>query len=96
MIRRGIGDDVLERLQGGAKSTVDLAYRFAPGDRLQVVTSQIREFVEGRDEEGDKLDGLDYVLSDDLALLSPKVLWGEVGPWSIRRLQLHLSIGQAF
>ena len=75
---------------------VDLAYRFAPGDRLQVVTSQIREFVEGRDEEGDKLDGLDYVLSDDLALLSPKVLWGEVGPWSIRRLQLHLSIGQAF
>lgn len=75
---------------------VDLAYRFAPGDRLQVVTSQIREFVEGQDEEGDKLDGLDYVLSDDLALLSPKVLWGEVGPWSIRRFQLHLSIGQAF
>ena len=61
-----------------------------------MVTSQIREFVEGQDEEGDKLDGLDYVLSDDLALLSPKVLWGEVGPWSIRRFQLHLSIGQAF
>ncbi len=77
---------------------VDLAYRFAPGDALQVVTPQIREYVEGDKEDKIPLpEGEpDYVLSGGLALLSHKVLWGEVGPWSIRRFQLHISIGQAF
>ncbi|MFC1661488.1 outer membrane protein assembly factor [Gemmatimonadota bacterium] len=82
---------------------VDLAYRFAEGERLQVVTSQIRPFEEGVDMERDLLtnpqdpnDTLLYVPSKELALLSSRVLWGELDPWSPRRFQIHLSIGQAF
>jgi len=80
---------------------VDLAYRFDHGEHLQVVTSQVRPFDAARgDKETDKLEGpggtLDWVASDELALLSPLVLWGDHGPWSLRRFQLHLSIGQAF
>ena len=76
---------------------VDLAYRFNAGERLQVVTSQVRPY-EGppRDRPEDKLAGLEWVPSDELALLSPLVLWGDYGAWSLRRFQLHLSIGQAF
>jgi outer membrane protein insertion porin family/translocation and assembly module TamA len=80
---------------------VDLAYRFDDGERLQVVTSQVRPFDEALgDTERDKLVGpdgpIDWVASDELALLSPPVLWGDHGAWSLRRFQLHLSIGQAF
>jgi outer membrane protein insertion porin family len=79
---------------------VDLAYRFNPGEHLQVVTSKVRPFVPGQDRPDDRLKistgTLDLMASDDLALLTPRVLWGDYGPMSIRRLQLHLSIGQAF
>lgn len=80
---------------------VDLAYRFATGERLRVVTSQIRPFDLARgDTEKEKLkvDGaiIDFVISDELALLNSRVYWGELDPWSIERFQLHLSIGQAF
>jgi hypothetical protein len=84
---------------------VDLAYRFGGGQRSQVVTSAIRSFDPARgDREEDRLLGpdgarLDYVRADtrrDLALLDPRVLWGDLPPLSLRRFQLHLSIGQAF
>jgi outer membrane protein insertion porin family/translocation and assembly module TamA len=80
---------------------VDLAYRFDDGERLQVVTSQVRPFdVAAGDLEKNKLVGpdgpIDWVASNELALLSPLVLWGNHGAWSLRRFQLHLSIGQAF
>ncbi len=80
---------------------VDLAYRFAAGERLQVVTSQVE--AAGPDQEngaGGLTDpggaSLGYVVSRELALLGPKVLYGESGIWSLRRFQIHLSIGQAF
>lgn len=79
---------------------VDLAYRFDAGERYQAVTSQIRPFVPGVDDLDARLEGpdgpLDWVEGDGLALLTPTVLFGDYGPWSIRRFQLHLSIGQAF
>ena len=84
---------------------VDLAYRFGAGERSQVVTSAIRPFDPARgDREEDRLLGpdggpLDYVRADtrrDLALLEPRVLWGDLPSLSLRRFQLHLSIGQAF
>jgi len=79
---------------------VDLAYRFRSGDRLQVVSSQIRPYDPGTDDEKDKLDGpygkVDYVLSRELALFDQKVLFGNLDTWSLRRFQIHFSIGQAF
>jgi len=77
---------------------VDLAYRFDTGDRLRVVTFQIRPYDPVRDEPETRLLGesIDFVLSKDLALLNPLVGWGALDPWSLRRFQLHLSIGQAF
>lgn len=79
---------------------VDLAYRFDPGDRLRVVTSQIRAFDPSADREEDRLEvdgvSIDYVLSKEIAVLDPLVRWGDEDPWSIQRFQLHLTIGQAF
>jgi hypothetical protein len=80
---------------------VDLAYRFAGGDRLQVVTRAVEPFDPVKhDPDKELLDpdgqGLGYVESDDLVLLKPAVFWGDLSPWSLRRFQLHLSIGQAF
>jgi outer membrane protein insertion porin family len=80
---------------------VDLAYRFSSGEELQVVTSQVRPFDALVDDEKDKLKGpggedLNWVESEDLVRLTPRVLWGDLSPWSFRRFQLHLSIGQAF
>ncbi len=80
---------------------VDLAYRFGEGERSQVVTSAIRPFDPGRDDPEARLRGpdgspLDYVGVEALALLGPRVLWGSPPPWSLRRFQVHLSIGQAF
>jgi len=69
---------------------VDLAYRFDSSQRLQVVT---RRLVQQEDSSGSAT----WVPGDELILLDPKVLWGEdYGPWSLRRFQLHFSIGQAF
>ncbi len=78
---------------------VDLAYRFETSNRYQVVTSQIRPFDATRDKVSDIITssgGVDYVASEELALLSPRVPWGELDTWSFQRFQLHLSIGQAF
>lgn len=79
---------------------VDLAYRFEAGKRLQVVTQQIRPFDETRDDSDDIIrtgEETRYVPSEgELTLLSPGVPWGKLDAWSLRRFQLHLSIGQAF
>jgi len=36
------------------------------------------------------------VITEDLALLDPRVAFGPRGGFSINRFQIHLSIGQAF
>ncbi len=79
---------------------IDVGYRFRGVEDLRVVTSQIRRFDPTRDDALDKIavngNALDFVLVDELAVLGPAV---EVGPgagFSLSRLQLHLSIGQAF
>lgn len=84
---------------------MDVAYSFREPERLQVVTSQIRPFVAGRDEASDRIDigppggageHIEWVVSEDLALLEPLVLFGDAPGFSLRRFQLHFSIGQAF
>jgi outer membrane protein insertion porin family len=74
---------------------VDLAYRFRGGEDLSVVTPQIRAFVAAIDEEEDRIfvngERIPWVLTGELARL-PRVLFGE----REGRLQLHVSIGQAF
>lgn len=66
---------------------VDVGYRFNSSERLQVVT---RRFVQ-------KDGSTEWEPGEELVLLEPRVLWGEdYGIWSLRRFQLHLSIGQAF
>ncbi len=77
---------------------VDLAYRWGGEGRLQVVTSGIEPWVQGEgarleDPEGNELD---WMASKDLAILEPRVLWGDYDGWSLRRFQLQISIGQAF
>ena len=83
---------------------VDLAYRFAGGRELAVYTTELREYAppqEGTDSEEDRLrmpdgDPGDWVRGDNLLPLIPPVMYGESPAWSLRRVQLHLSIGQAF
>lgn len=79
---------------------LDLAYRFRSGEELAVVTDQIRPYQPGVDDPKDQLtwNGIEqpWVRSGALALLSPRVLYGASKPLSWSRLQLHLSIGQAF
>ena len=84
---------------------LDVAYSFRNPEHLQVVTSQIRPFASGRDDAADRIDiaspdgageYIDWVVSEDLALLEPPVLFGDERGFSLRRFQLHFSIGQAF
>ena len=84
---------------------LDVAYSFRDQEPLQVVTSQIRPFQTGIDDPtsriniaapGDPEQRIDWVVSDDLALLSPLVMFGDDPGFSLRRFQIHFSIGQAF
>ena len=84
---------------------LDVAYSFRDREPLPVVTSQIRPFDPGRDTDSDRIDigtgdgpaeFIDWVVSENLALLGPPVLFGDGGGFSLRRFQLHFSIGQAF
>ena len=81
---------------------IDVGYRFRGVENLQVVTSQIRPFDPTRDDSSDRItrldteETLDFVLVDELAVLGPPVAFGPTGAFSLNRLQLHLSIGQAF
>ena len=80
---------------------VDLGYRFRGIEPLQVVTTQIRPFEPG-DDPADKIrligggEPIDYVITEDLAVLDPRVVYGPQSGFSINRFQIHLSIGQAF
>lgn len=84
---------------------LDLAYSFRDQEPLQVVTSQIRPFAPGRDAMADRINigargdpprFIDWVVSEDLAILGPTVLFGDEPGLSFRRFQLHFSVGQAF
>ncbi len=83
----------------------DLAYSFRAREPLQVVTSGIRPYVPGQDgaqeridiaPTGDPPEWIDWVVSEDLAVLTPTVPFGDAPGFSWRRFQLHFSIGQAF
>ncbi len=80
---------------------VDLGYRLNRGERLRVVTDRIRAFDPETDQEADRIrtrDGttLAFVRTDELAVLEPAFLFDDSGRWSLNRLQVHISIGQAF
>ena len=82
---------------------VDLGYRFRGIEPLQVVTTQIRPFEAGDDPTdrvsgivGDQEEVIDYVATEDLAVLDPRVSYGPRAGFSLKRFQIHLSIGQAF
>lgn len=79
---------------------VDLAYRFRGGQDLSVVTTGLRPFDPQQDTAADQLivggTQIPWVRSRDLAVLDPQVFYGETPALSLRRFQLHFSIGQAF
>jgi outer membrane protein insertion porin family/translocation and assembly module TamA len=92
---------------------VDLGYRFREGERLPVITSQIRPAREGDlradwicvaaygavGEQDASCRGdfarIPWVRLEELALLRDPVLYGR-SPSFFQKLQLHISIGQAF
>lgn len=82
---------------------VDLGYQFRSQERLQVITNQIRP-LGPNDDPADRIRGdvdgeeqvIDFVRSEELALLNQRVSFGPSGGFSFRRFQLHLGIGQAF
>ncbi len=66
---------------------LDLGYRFAGGEALPVVTQEINPNPSPTED----------LFSDNLVQLATPVRWGdELGRWSLKRFQFHLSIGQAF
>jgi outer membrane protein insertion porin family/translocation and assembly module TamA len=76
---------------------VDLGYNFGRTEQLSVVTTQIAPWNGDPDTAGDRLvlddpTTIDYVRTNELAVLGPRVLYGETES----RWQLHISIGQAF
>ncbi len=84
---------------------LDVAYSFRERQSLQVVTSQLRPFDTASDAPADRIDiggdggpsePIDWVVDDDLALLGPQVPFGDEAGFSIRRFQIHFSVGQAF
>jgi outer membrane protein assembly factor BamA len=73
---------------------LDLGYNFGRTERLSVVTTQIAPW-DGQDERDKLVVGgvdIDFMRTSELAVLSPRVLYGETES----RLQFHISIGQAF
>lgn len=84
---------------------LDIAYSFRGKEPLQVVTSRIRPFDPGSDDpldqintapKGSPAERIPWVISEDLALLEPRLLFGDDPGFSFRRFQIHFSIGQAF
>lgn len=84
---------------------LDVAYSFRHQEPLQVVTSQIRPFAPDLDGASDRInigargdppEFIDWVVSEDLAILGPAVLFGDEPGFSFRRFQLYFSVGQAF
>ncbi len=84
---------------------VDLAYRMRGVERLPVVTSGLRPLEPDEDDElcvvtssggNGVVCDVPWVRTEELVLLDPRVEFGESDAFSLRRLQLHFSIGQAF
>lgn len=77
---------------------LDLGYRFRGGEHLSVVTTQVAPYDPSSSDTQITVDGglIPYVKTEQLAVLTPLVLFGQTSAWSFRRLQLHVSIGQAF
>ena len=79
---------------------VDLAYRTSGGEPLTVITKGLRPWVAGTDRPLDRIEvggtPIPWVTSRALAALTPKVMYDDSKPTSLRRWQLHISIGQAF
>ncbi|MDP2957436.1 MAG: BamA/TamA family outer membrane protein [Longimicrobiales bacterium] len=78
----------------------DLAYRFSGGESLAVVTNGVRPFAPATDDPDDRLQvaggPIPWVATRALAALGPRVLYDDSPASSLRRWQLHISIGQAF
>ncbi len=84
---------------------VDLGYRFRGGQELNVATSLIRPFDPQTDNESDRIQvvtasgdrqPIDWVRTDQITFLSRTATYGASPAFSLSRLQLHISIGQAF
>jgi len=79
---------------------LDLAYRFSGGESLTVITNGVRPFDADADADEDRLEvagqPVPWVRSRSLAALAPKVLYDDSPATSLRRWQIHISIGQAF
>ncbi len=81
---------------------IDVAYRPRRTEQVPVITSGLRAFDPDRDRPEDRIvdpDGqaMDWVRQDDrLLLLDPRLTLADEPGFSLRRLQLHFSIGQAF
>jgi len=76
---------------------LDVSYRTVGGQDLRVITSRIRPRLPDEEDSGLRTlgDG-DWIVLNELAFLGPAVRFGESQPFSWRRFQVHLSIGQAF
>ena len=79
---------------------VDFAYRTTGGEALSVVTNGVRPFEAGVDDPDDRLtvagERVPWIETRSLSALTPRVLYDDDGPLSLRRWQIHISIGQAF
>jgi len=80
---------------------LDVGYRLERTERLSVVTTLVRPFDPSRDLPVDRLTGPDgepipWVPSEELGILEPRVGFEDSGTFGISRIQIHLSIGQAF
>lgn len=85
---------------------MDVGYRLSGVENLRFVTSQIRPYVSELDEPSECLATREvggatecdfpWVRIDELAVFPAVVQFNEGGAFSLNRLQLHISIGQAF
>lgn len=79
---------------------VDLAYRLAAGESLSVITNGVRPWDPATDAPEDRIlvagEAIPWVSTRSLASLVPRVPFDDHPAVSFRRLQLHISIGQAF
>ena len=74
---------------------MDVGYRFQGSEDLPVLTRSIRPYNPLIDSPSDRIAGLDWVRTEDLQRLLPRVPFGG-GDSFFRKLQFHFSIGQAF
>ncbi len=78
---------------------VDVAYRFRGAESLPVVTNLLRPYDPGVDREVDRIlvagQPIAWVATESLSILHDPVLYDDTGDFW-RRLQIHISIGQAF